>query len=127
VRELFSVLRYRIVAPSRRVRPHKRLGAATRLKPIAQQMRSFGVGVFRRLKVDFPSLFRRAARIARRVHLMPSFPEREERFTSQFHLSASNLTLRDWDMIDWKLYLAGAAAVISAAIAIATLVYLSAH
>lgn len=30
-------------------------------------------------------------------------------------------------MIDWKLYLAGAAAVISAAIAIATLVYLSAH
>lgn len=30
-------------------------------------------------------------------------------------------------MGDWKLYIAGAAAAISAAVAIATLVYLSAH
>jgi hypothetical protein len=62
-----------------------------------------------------------------RVHLTARFPEREKRFTSQFHLSASNLTLRDWDMHNWTLYLAGVAAAMSAAIAIGTLVYLSAH
>jgi hypothetical protein len=56
-----------------------------------------------------------------------SFPKREKRFTSHFHLSASSLALREWDMRDWKLYLAATAAAISAALAIGTLVYLSAH
>jgi len=55
-----------------------------------------------------------------------SFPNREKRFTSHFHLSASSLSPRDWNMRDWKLYLAAAAAAASAAIAIGTLAYLSA-
>jgi hypothetical protein len=56
-----------------------------------------------------------------------SFPQREKRFTSHFHLSASNLSLQDRNMRDWKLYLAAAAAVTSAALAIGTLAYLSAQ